>query len=212
MDPEMKEHIEKAESTLEFVKDYVDKNSAGQDEDTKKKTVEMVRRIIEEGKTPGEALEMSNEDLVLVYTFGYKLFETGKYKDAYNLFFVLNILFPMNSAIAMALGACRQRMEDWKGAVEMYLAAAFLDKADPLPALYAYECYEKLQEPKLALLMLETVIYRCENIPQFAPIKQKSEIMLEGAKARAENQKEPGLVMQDIQARNAQIWKVVNGK
>lgn len=176
-----------------------------QDPKTQKMLRDTMKKVLEEGKTLGEAFDFSQDDLVTLYTFGYKLFESGKYKDAFLLFQMLSVFFPMNGALSLAMGTCHQRMKNWESAIEQYLVAAHLDKGDPIPYYYCYECYVQLEEPLYAGMMLRCVIDRCGDIPSFQAIKAKSELMLERVNQEAAKQKKPGKITEKMD-RVPHIW------
>lgn len=183
---------------MEVVEKYLNDPKSKHDPKTKALLHEMMRRVIEEGKMPGEAMGLSQEDLVLLYTLGYQMFETGQFKDALNVFDVLSLLFPLNPVLTLAKGTCLQRVKNWEGAIEQYLVAAHLDHSDPIPYYYCYECYIQLEEPLYAGMMLRCVIDRCADVPAFQAMKAKSELMLLRVEAEAAVQKKPGKISQKM--------------
>lgn len=172
------------------------------DPQAKKMAREVFRRIIEEGKTPGEAFEMDAENLVQLYNFGYTMYTNGDYKNAFQVFNILSILFPFDGAVLMAKGVCQQRMKAWELAVENYMAAALVDLQDPLPFFYASECFAELKQPKEAVFMLEKAIARCGDIPQLSKIKVKAELIIEKHRMDAANQKEPGVLTKALREKS----------
>jgi len=98
--------------------------------------------------------DFNNEDVSLLYSLGFNLYQREDYATSKQIFQRLVLSRPYEKKFWMALGACHQMTRQFEEALESWAMASFIDHDDPLPHFHATECYlalEILDEAYLAL-------------------------------------------------------------
>lgn len=167
------------EEIREYIKETVNKLGPQIPKEQKKEVAKLFVKIFEQGVPPKNAMGISDEELTQLYSFAYHQFTGEKYEDARELFKFLLTLDPANHSYATCLGVCHHRLKNYEFALQAYMLAAFLDRTDPLPLFYAYDCFQHLNDEASAAAMLCNVIARAGDNKVYETIKKNSEILLE---------------------------------
>lgn len=139
-----------------------------------KRTLEKaLHDVIIHGKTPKEAFEMTAKDMECMYAYAYNLFTHGKYKDSLILMRHMLDLDPTNPRYPLACGAACQQMKNYERAAGYYLVAFHINREDPIPVYYMYECFRNMNDPLMALIMLDNVIAIAGDRPEHAILKER---------------------------------------
>lgn len=149
---------------------------SGQLKEREKPAVEkMLRKVFIDGKTPKEAIGLTEKELETMYSYGYNLFTHGKFKDARLMMEHLLSLDPQER-YALGCGASFHQLKDYERAAGYYLLAFQLSKEEqnPLPLYYAYDCFKNLNELRSAALMLEYTIGAAGDKPEHAILKERA--------------------------------------
>lgn len=149
--------------------------------DIKRKVEEAVLKMID-GQEPKEALGVTPEAEETLYKFGYELFNSGKYWQAFGCFGFLRSLQPDSYRYVFGVAAACQYMEKNVEAAGNYLICTHLDPLNPVPHFHLYDCFLKLNYPESALHALTMCIELAALNPHYAPLKQKAELELPGLK------------------------------
>ncbi len=151
------------------------------------KTLENLEQIIDHFLSVGgvfkDAHGLSNEEMEAIYSVGYNLYQSGKYKDALNIFKFLCFFDHLEKKYWMGLGAVHQMMGNYERAVESYSYATLLDIEDPRPALHAADCYLILGNKEAAESALNAVIEFSGNDPAKKQFKERAETLLSMVKS-----------------------------
>jgi type III secretion system low calcium response chaperone LcrH/SycD len=134
--------------------------------------------------SPREAMEITDEQMMQLYSYAYHLFSTAKYEEARELFKMMLNLDPLNTDFATALGVCHHRLKSYDNAITSYMLAAFLDEDNPVPLFYAYDCYMNLKQDIPACMMLSNVVARAADQTAYAQVKQDAQMRLEQLQAK----------------------------
>lgn len=140
-----------------------------------------VRAFAEDGKTPAEGLDISDEGLETLYSYAYQLFKSGKYKQAQDAFRFLCFLNP-NYRNFFGLAASCQYLGNELQAVGNYLVCVQLDPLNPTPHFHLFGCYKKLDQLAGALQELEMTIALASRNPEYSLLKERAELEREGLK------------------------------
>lgn len=108
--------------------------------------------------------DFNNEDVTLLYSLGFNLYEREDYETSKQIFQRLVISRPYEKKFWMALGACHQMSKSYEQALESWAIASFLDDTDPLPHFHATECYLALESVEQALLALDAAKERLQDV------------------------------------------------
>lgn len=160
-------------------------------QDEKKELAKVMVKVFEKGASPHQAMGISENEMSIIYSYAYQLFNAGKFADARELFKVLYILNPKEDGLATALGVCFHKLKDYENALTYYMIAAGLDRFNPVPFFYAYDCYINMNEKYGAKLMLCNVIDRArDDINKYEKIGEKATALLEALDKQLENETE----------------------
>ncbi len=118
-----------------------------------------VRDALISGEPLYRILGMKESVIEARYTLAYQLYAAGKYEDAETLFRWLTAYASDTEAHWMGLGACRQAMENYNGALEAYqMAALYSALEDPAPFYYSAICLLKQGKKEEAQISLQAVL------------------------------------------------------
>ena len=132
--------------------------------------------------TSKEILGLSDDMVEGIYGQAYQLYQTGKYKDAAQLFQLLIMVNSTEPKFHLSLAACLHMMKDYASAADAYAICSALDSDNPLPHYHASDCYLQLNDPYSALAALELTMERAGSKPQFQIIKDRSKLTAETLK------------------------------
>ena len=139
----------------------------------------VLARLLVDNATLGELHGLEQKDMNAIYAMAYNLYNHGKYKDALEVFKFLSFYNHLEKKYFMGVGACRQMLKDFNGAVEAYGYAAMLDVEDPKVHLHAAECFLALQRFEDAGNALHSVLHVVEERPAHAPVRDRAATLLQ---------------------------------
>lgn len=176
----------------EIIKNRVNELGQTQPQEIKDAIEKLALDIYEKGMKPKDAMGLSDQMVEGMYSFGYRLYNTGKYDQASQLFRLLIMLDPMQARFMMGLGACLHMQKKYEDASNAYVLCAVLDLTNPLPHYHAADCYLEDNKLELAVTALQSCIIICGEQPQYSVIKERALVMLQGILAKVdEKYKDP---------------------
>lgn len=117
-------------------------------------------KAVQGGMMPKDVMGLSDAMVEGIYGQAYRLYNTGKYKDASQLFRLLIMLNSTEPKYAMGLAACFHMLKEYKNAVATYAICGVTDPENPVPHYHASDCYIHLNDPISALISLEMAVKR----------------------------------------------------
>jgi len=108
----------------------------------------------------------SNEDLHVLYSLAYSLYQAGDFSQAREIFHQLAYLKPLKQKYWMGLGACFQLERTYDEALKAWSMAAILDEEDSTPHLHAAECYFSMSHIEEGIKALKTAKSLSEKAPK----------------------------------------------
>jgi type III secretion system low calcium response chaperone LcrH/SycD len=148
-----------------------------------KKSMEgLLSNMFEKGMLPKDAMGLSDGLIESIYGHTYRLYNTGKYDEASQLFRLLIMLDPTAAKYVLGLAACFHMLKEYRNAAATYLLVSMVDANSPIPYYHASDCYIHLHEPALAILNLEQVVELSGNQEQFSTIKDRARITIDSLK------------------------------
>ena len=115
------------------------------DEEQLKKALRQVGKSTD-GANQMQVSQFTNEDISLLYSLGYGLYEKGDYKDAKTVFQRLVLARPHEKKYWMGLGAALQMVKEFEDALTSWAMVSLINDHDPLPHFHAAECYLSLKK------------------------------------------------------------------
>ena len=147
---------------------------------------DMTEKSAKECKAVKDMLGISDESAEGIYGQAYLLYNTGRYKDAGEIFRLLIMMNSTESKYLIGLAACYHMMKEYQSAGSTYNLASIVDPENPIPFFHASDCYLQLGDKVSAASMLEMAVKRSGAKPQFATLKQRAEITLNSIKKEIE--------------------------
>ena len=89
---------------------------------------------------PSEKKDFSNEDLRVLYSLAYGLYQSGDYSEAKVIFHQLILSESLDQKYWLGFGACLQLEKKYDEALRAWGMASILDGDDPTPHFHAAEC------------------------------------------------------------------------
>ncbi len=138
--------------------------------------------LLQKGQVPKDLLGINDAMMEGIYGQAYRLYNTGKYRDACQLFRLLIMLNASEAKYTMGLAACFHMLKEYRSAVETYAICGILDPNDPVPHFHSSDCYIQMGNPMAALISLEMAVKRAGNKPQFATLKDRALLTIQSLK------------------------------
>jgi type III secretion system low calcium response chaperone LcrH/SycD len=148
-----------------------------------------LQRATRKGASPKEALGLTDAMVEGVYGQAYRLYNTGKYKEAAQIFRLLVMINSTESKYSMGLAASFHMMKDFQSAANTYSVVGILDPQNPIPYYHASDCYTQMGDPVSALVALEMAIKRAGDRPEFNTLKDRALLTAESLKKEIEKKK-----------------------
>jgi type III secretion system low calcium response chaperone LcrH/SycD len=134
------------------------------------------------GVMPKDVMGLSDAMIEGIYGQAYRLYNTGKYRDASQLFRLLIMLNSTESKYAMGLAACFHMLKEYKNAVSTYAICGVIDPENPISHYHASDCYIHMNDPMSALISLEMAIKRAKNKPEYQTLRDRALLTIESLK------------------------------
>jgi type III secretion system low calcium response chaperone LcrH/SycD len=163
-----------------------------QEEKLHKAWGEFGKKMLKQGMAPKDALGVSDSYLENVYAQAYRLYNTGKYAEAAHLFRILIMLNAMEPKYMLGLAACFHMMKEYDNAIQSYTMCTALDPQSPLPHYHSSDCFIQMKDYLSAMLCLELAIDRAGDKPEYAKLKERAQLSLEGLKNKIKTAMEGG--------------------
>lgn len=172
----------------EQIKKAVEK-AAGENDQTVK---DAISRATRKGASPKDALGLTDAMVEGVYGQAYRLYNTGKYKEAIQIFRLLVMINSTEPKYAMGLAACFHMAKDYKTAVNAYAIVQVIDPDNPISFYHASDCFIQMGDPASALISLDMAIERAGEKPEFKTLKDRAALTADSLRkdvAKAQEQK-----------------------
>lgn len=138
--------------------------------------------IAKKGILPRDALGIDDSMLEGIYGQAYRLYNTGKYVEAGQIFRLLVMINSMEPRYSMGLAACFHMMKEYKNAIDTYTLCSIIDPDSPLPQYHISDCYVKLKDPFSAIVALKMAIKRAGKRAEFQTLVDRAKMSIESLK------------------------------
>lgn len=150
-------------------------------EDAGKKFQKAAENVVK-GMLPKEAMGLDDQMLEGIYGQAYRLYNTGKYAEAGQVFRLLVMADSMEPKYTMGLAACFHMMKEYENALDSYTLCSIIDPENPVPQFHAADCYIHLGDKLSAAVALKMTIKRARGRSEFSALTDKARLMIEGLK------------------------------
>lgn len=170
------------QSGRQDIKKAIDELAKGLEPEQAKKLEQFASKIIGQGVTPKDAMGLDDQMVEGIYAQAYRLYNTGKYKEACQLFRLLIMLNGAEPKYSLGLAACYHMAKDYESAVAAYTSCGMIDPNNPIPHYHASDCYMQMGDKVSALIALEMAVKRSGDKPEFSQLKDRALMTIEKIK------------------------------
>ncbi|MEC7839973.1 MAG: SycD/LcrH family type III secretion system chaperone [Chlamydiota bacterium] len=143
---------------------------------------EAAANIVKKGVLPQEALGMDDQMLEGIYGQAYRLYNTGKYGEAGQIFRLLIMVNSMEPKYSMGLAACFHMLKEYKNAIDTYTLCSIIDPDNPVPQYHISDCYIQMSDQVSAIIALKMAIKRAGTNPDFKTLVDRAKLTIESLK------------------------------
>ncbi len=147
---------------------------------------------------PKNALGLSDAMVEGLYSQAYRLYNTGKYKDASQLFRLLIMIDSSEAKFSMGLAACFHMMKEYNSAISTYALCGIIDPDSPIPHYHASDCYMQMKDPISAIISLEMAIKRAGEKPEYQSLKDRALMTIDNLKKEDKKREHGGDISEEI--------------
>ena len=140
-----------------------------------------VQKLLNKGALPQEVLGFSDVMVEGMYGQAYRLYNTGKYREAIELFRMLTLINVQETKYLMGLAASFHMLKEYKKAVDVYTMCTLIDEANPIPYFHLSDCFMQIDDNASALIALEMAIKRATK-PEYQTLKDRALLTCESLK------------------------------
>lgn len=134
---------------------------------------------------PKNAMGLSDAMVEGLYSQAYRLYNTGKYKDASQLFRLLIMIDSTEAKYTMGLAACFHMLKEYESAITSYALCGIIDADSPIPHYHSSDCYIQMKDYVSAIISLEMAVKRSGEKPEFQSLKDRALMTIESFKKDA---------------------------
>jgi len=149
----------------------------------------IAKNAVKKGLSPKEVLGLNDSMVEGIYGQAYRLYNTGRYKDASQIFRMLIMINAAEPKYTMGLAACLHMMKDYPQAVKLYTVCGLLDPNNPIPYYHASDCYLQMNDQTSALISLEMAVKRAGEKPEYQTLKDRALMTIESLKKELQAKK-----------------------
>nr|NGY95994.1 hypothetical protein [Neochlamydia sp. AcF84] len=165
----MKSDEEQIKKAVESLGEQL-KNDASQE----KNVTQLADEFFKNGHMPKDLLNLSDQQVEGLYAQGYNFYQTGRYKDAVQVFRLLIMLNANEAKYILGLASCFHMMKEYKNAVDTYTICCVLDPENPIPYYHMSDCFVAMKDPYSTIIALEMAIKKAGNKPEFQMLKDRA--------------------------------------
>lgn len=166
----------------EDIRKAVEEMTQGMEPDKVENLQKLASKVAGKGVTPKDAMGLDDQMIEGIYAQAYRLYNTGKYKEASQLFRLLIMLNGAEPKYALGLAACFHMSKDYETAAEAYNNCGVIDPHNPIPHYHASDCYLHMGDKVSAIIALEMAVKRSGSKPEFVQLKDRALMTIESLK------------------------------
>lgn len=164
------------------IKKATEELAKGIGSDKSQEVEKLAKEIVKKGTMPKDILGMSDAMVEGLYAQAYRLYNTGKYKDASQIFRILIMMNAVEPKYSMGLGACHHMLKEYRSAIDTYMICGILNPENPIPHYHASDCYIQMNDPISAIVELEMAVGRSGEKLEFKILKDRALLTIESLK------------------------------
>lgn len=166
----------------EEIRRAVAEMSEGLESEQAEKLDKLSSKMLGQGVLPKDAMGLSDQMIEGIYGQAYRLYNTGKYKEASQLFRLLIMLNAQELKYSLGLAACFHMSKDYATAVDVYTTCGIIDPHNPVPHYHASDCYLQMGDKISAIIALEMAIKRAGDKAEYSQLKDRAQLTIDSLK------------------------------
>lgn len=140
------------------------------------------QQVLQKGLMPKDTMGLSDQMVEGIYAQAYRLYQTGRYNDAIQMFRLLIMINSTESKYSLGLAACFHMLKEYKNAADTYTVCGIIDPENPIPHYHASDCYLQMKDNVSAIIALEIAVKRAGDKPEFKTLKDRALLTIESLK------------------------------
>lgn len=141
-----------------------------------------IQQTTRKGTSTKDALGLTDAMVEGIYGQAYRLYSTGKFREATQLFRLLIMMDPTEPKYVMGLAACFHMLKEFKNAADTYAILGVIDPESPISFYHASDCFIQMKDLVSALVVLEMAVKRAGDKPEFRTLKDRALLTIESLK------------------------------
>lgn len=148
--------------------------------DVERFVLSIVRQVSKDTGIPSkDVLGISKQDLEVLYSLAWNLYEHGKYEESFHMFRLMIMMDHFEFKFLFGLAACMHMMEQYFSAATAYMIASTLNPRHVWSHFHAAECYLKLHDPISASVSLGLAIEASQGEKGLDALRERCSIARE---------------------------------
>lgn len=139
-------------------------------------------KLMKEGQTLQDLVQLSDEDIQRIYAIARKYYEHKEFQNAGDLFLLLMTLCPGVATFCTGLGMVEQQLGHYEMAAALYALAAELNPDDPSVYLYSAHCLYLQNHKTDAIRLIDTLIEAIGHDDDWQELKEQATSLKESWK------------------------------
>lgn len=160
----------------------VEEMSQGMEREQTKRLEQFASKMVGPGVSPKDTMGLSDQMVEGIYAQAYRMYNSGKYKEASQLFRLLIMLNGAEPKYSLGLAACFHMVKEYETAAEAYTTCGMIDPNNPIPHYHASDCYLQMGDKVSAMIALEMAVKRSGSKPEFSQLKDRALMTIESLK------------------------------
>lgn len=141
-------------------------------------TLNPVDAISTPGNTFKDPMGLTGRDLEVLYGLGYAMYNQNRFKDAEEIFGALCLNDHLSERFWKGLGASRQMLKAYEGAIAAYSMASAVGSKDPMIPVHAAECHLALSRYDEVLDGLENALAWARGSDRLSRVLDRADTLL----------------------------------
>lgn len=180
-------------TTKHTIKNAAEKVGETTKEVSQEEYEKMARAAFSKSASIKKIANVSDKKVEAIYAQAYLLYNTGRYRDATELFRILITIDSSDVRFYAGFAACLHMLKEYDGAVGAYTLYSVMDPHNPIPHFHLSDCHLQREDFYSARAALTMAIQLAGDNVEYKTIKERCEITLQGLPTEAQ-------ILKDINA------------
>lgn len=135
-----------------------------------------VEKMVIDGELPYKAMGFSENMMKFIYAQAYRLYDSGHFAKAGDVFYLLNELNPIDTRYIEGKAACHLKLEEWEKAIVEYHVLERFDRSSPYAPYYLGGLYRKIGKFNASYTYYALANKLCGENPDLSVLKERADL------------------------------------